>query len=112
MILRIFYIDFVILKLDINRLALSRVNFSVNSGSHEEGTSGGTSDEVDPDRRPSKSVLEWTDSQKASRGGERSASVDKTSDSSERLAASTNRRVRRQIGGDGRRNDVVGSARK
>lgn len=110
MIISDFYKGCIALNLDINGLALSRVNFGINSGTHEEGTGGSASDEIDPDSRPSKRVLKWTNRQKSSRGGKRSASVDQTSDSTKRLAASTNRRVRSQIGGDGRRNDVIGSA--
>ncbi len=99
--------------LDISRYGCAgRVDLGINSRSHKDCTGGSACNEVEPHGRPSKSFLERTNGQKSNRGGQRSASVDKTSDGSQRLAASTNRRVGSQIGSDGRCNNVVGSSDK
>jgi hypothetical protein len=83
--------------------------FGVNLGSHEGSSTSGAGNEVQPDRGPSKGRLKRTDGHESKGGSDGSASVDETSNGTKRFAASTDRRVRCQIGSDGRGNNIVGS---
>ena len=53
--------------------------------------------------------LQRTDSQETNGSGDGTASIDQTSDSSQTLVVSTDRRVRSQVGSDSGSNNVVGS---
>jgi hypothetical protein len=83
----------------------------VNLGGHEKSSSGSARNEEDPDGRPTVMFLERSDGQKTDGGGNRTASVDKTGDSTKRLVVSEDSGVRGQISSDGRSNDIVGSGK-
>jgi hypothetical protein len=86
-----------------------REQFCVNLGSHKGGSSCSAQNQVEPDGSPTKGSLEGADCQQSNGGSDRASSVDQTGDSTERLAASTDRRVRSQVSCDSRSDDIVGS---
>jgi len=68
---------FIDLYLDISGNGLAwRVKFGINPGTHEACTGGSASNKVNPDRRPTVSVLKGANSQKSSRGSERPTPID------------------------------------
>mmetsp|Transcript_29471 Transcript_29471/g.71136 ORF Transcript_29471/g.71136 Transcript_29471/m.71136 type:complete len:128 (+) Transcript_29471:1892-2275(+) len=73
---------------------------SIDLGSHENSSTESAADQEDPDRSPAERSLERTNSQQTDGCRDRTSSVDKTGDSTKRLAASTDRRVRCQVGSD------------
>lgn len=90
----------------------SREDFSVDFGSHEGSSGTCASNQEDPDGTPSKVVLERTDSEQSNGSSDGSASIDQSSDSSQRLVVSTDTGVSSQIGRYGRGNDIVGSEKR
>jgi hypothetical protein len=86
-----------------------REKLSVDLSAHECGSCEGARNEEQPDRGPAVCVLQRADDQQTDGGSDGTTSVDKTCDSSQRLVASMDGGMRRQIRGNGGGDDIVRS---
>ena len=83
--------------------------FGINLGTHEQGSRGRAANQVEPDTSPAKGGLEGTHGQETNAGRDTAATIDQARDRTETLVVPTHRGVTGQIGGDGARDDIVGS---
>jgi hypothetical protein len=81
----------------------------INFGAHEEGSSGGAANQIEPDRSPSKLCLQRTDRKKSDGCSDGTTSIDETCHGTERLIVTEDRWVRCKISSDSRSDNVIGT---
>jgi hypothetical protein len=92
----------------LDRYGRGREEFRINLGRHQKGSNCCATNEVHPDPEDI-NILKGLNGQKTNGCSDGTASIDKSSDGTERLVASTYRRVRCQISSNGGSNDIVGT---
>jgi hypothetical protein len=95
----------------LDRCGRGREEFRINLGRHQNRSNCCATNEIHPDPEDIY-VLKGLDGQKTDGCSDRTASIDKSSDGTERLGASTYSRVRCQISSNGGSNDIVGTVEK
>jgi Ni/Co efflux regulator RcnB len=86
-----------------------REEFSIDLRRHEQSANTGASNQVDPDRAPTKVGLQGAHRQKTNGSSDGSGTIDETSHSSKRFIVTANRWMRGQIRSNGRGDNIIGS---
>jgi hypothetical protein len=89
--------------------ARRREKLGINLCRHEQRPHGGASNQVDPDRAPAVRSLQRAHCKQSNRSSDGTSAIDQAGNRSKRLVVSADRRMRRQISRDSRRDDIVGS---
>jgi hypothetical protein len=101
------YIDVYIIFLDCHFRGSLGIEFIVHFGRHQQRSNCCAANKVEPDRPPPECLLQGTNGHETNRCRDGTAAINETSNGTETLVVATHGWMRGQIGGNGRRDNVV-----